>query len=173
MPDPFALTRIRQRPLPGLVARCAVVAAASLSAPVRAQGAPEATSSAAAAIALEIDTSEATQALRILDNQAQHRPVEEADWRRLLATTPYRWLKARAASLGRYLSDGQVKTFLLSPAAREQREIWRRALKTCDKGTRAGDTARPAYLPSRHRACWNDRFRRWTPWRSTHLVEIL
>ncbi|MBB6250945.1 DUF5700 domain-containing putative Zn-dependent protease [Nitrospirillum iridis] len=75
-------------------------------------------------VSLALDTSEADQALRILDKQAAHQPVTAEDWNRLFATTPYRWLKAREAAMGHPLADEDFQRFLLSPEAASQRAEW-------------------------------------------------
>ncbi|MDG3439396.1 DUF5700 domain-containing putative Zn-dependent protease [Nitrospirillum amazonense] len=82
------------------------------------------TAMAQAPVALALDTSEADEALRILDKSAAHEPVTTADWNRLFATRPYQWLKAREAAMGRPLSDEDFQRFLLSPEAAEQRLGW-------------------------------------------------
>ncbi len=79
-------------------------------------------------IELVLDTSEAEQALLILDEQAHGMSVTNADWQRLFTGVPYQWLKAREASLGRSLTDNQFKTFLLSTDAQSKRDVWRKAL---------------------------------------------
>jgi hypothetical protein len=80
------------------------------------------------AMALALDTSEADQALRILDDEAAGRTPGPDAWRALFATTPYRWLKARETGMGRALEDADVQRYLASPTAIAQRGAWRQAL---------------------------------------------
>ncbi len=64
---------------------------------------------------LVLDPSEARAAIVILRKEEVHEPVTEADWSALFATIPYRWLKAREASMHRAFSDEDFRTFLASP----------------------------------------------------------
>jgi hypothetical protein len=91
-----------------------------------------------AAIRLQLDSSEADQAIVILERERSGRPVAEQEWKRLFATAPYRALKGREASMGRSFTDDQFKAFLSSPEALAQRDIWKRTvagMKTADMTT--------------------------------------
>ena len=79
-------------------------------------------------IELVPDGSEVGEVLSILDAEASGLPVAQADWDRLFATEPYRWLKAREATFGKGLADDDSKAFLAKPETVAQREIWRRSL---------------------------------------------
>jgi hypothetical protein len=83
---------------------------------------------AAPAVQLNLDTSEAEQALGILDREAAGQAVATADWDRLFATAPYRLLKAREGSMGRRLSDDAFRTFLQDPKTIARRGEWRATL---------------------------------------------
>ena len=86
-------------------------------------------------IDLQLDSSEADQAIAILERERSDRPVAEQEWKRLFATAPYRELKAREASVGGAFSDEDFKAFLSSPKALAQLDIWKRTvagMKTAD-----------------------------------------
>jgi hypothetical protein len=83
---------------------------------------------AARRVGLVLDSSEADQALQILDKEHEGRRVDAADWARLFAAQPYQWLKGREASLGRGFTDDQFKQFLESREAQASRAVWRRTL---------------------------------------------
>ena len=76
-------------------------------------------------ISLQLDSSEADQAILILDKERSRRPVTEQDWQRLFATLPYRELKAREASVGRDFTDDDFKAFLSSRDALAQLGTWK------------------------------------------------
>ncbi len=80
------------------------------------------------AVQLVLDTSEADQALRILDKQAAHQAVAPDDWHQLFATVPYQWLQAREAAMGRAFTDEDFQKFLLSPAALARQKEWQQTL---------------------------------------------
>jgi hypothetical protein len=80
------------------------------------------------AVQLVLDTSEADQALRILDKQAAHQAVTPDDWHQLFATVPYQWLVAREAAMGRAFTDEDFQKFLLSPAALARQKEWQQTL---------------------------------------------
>jgi len=80
------------------------------------------------AVQLTLDTSEAEQALRILDKQAAHQSITSDDWQRLFATVPYQWLKARETSVGRAFTDGDFEHYLLSPETLARRSEWEETL---------------------------------------------
>src|SRR5947209_3307981 len=90
--------------------------------------APAAAAPRTPAIALALDASEAEQALRILDEEAAGRTPQPQAWAALFATTPYRWLKAREAGMGRPLDDAAFQRFLASPEAIARRGEWRATL---------------------------------------------
>lgn len=79
-------------------------------------------------INLNLDTSEADQAILILEMERAGRPVSGQKWKSLFATAPYRALKARETSMGRAFTDEQFKTFLSSPEALGQLDIWKRTI---------------------------------------------
>ncbi|HEX5258285.1 MAG TPA: DUF5700 domain-containing putative Zn-dependent protease [Sphingomicrobium sp.] len=79
-------------------------------------------------IRLQLDSSEADQAIVILEREHSGRPVAEQDWKRLFATAPYRVLKAREASMGRSFTDDQFKAFLSSRDALAQLGTWKRTV---------------------------------------------
>jgi hypothetical protein len=119
---------------------CRVVLAIAAAAMVTA-GAPavahtrESAASRTPAIRLRLDSSEADQAIVILERERSRRPVAEQEWRQLFATAPYRELKAREASIGAPFSDDEFKAFLSSPAAIAQLDTWKRTvagMKTAD-----------------------------------------
>ena len=68
---------------------------------------------ASPAVQLSLDTSEAEQALRILQKESAHQAVTPGDWQQLFSTVPYQWLKAREASMGRSFTDEDFQKFLL------------------------------------------------------------
>ena len=83
---------------------------------------------------LVLDVSEARAAIVILRKEEAGQPVAEADWSALFATTPYQWLKAREAAMGRPFSDDDFRKFLASQAMIARRaalettlEAWSRA----------------------------------------------
>lgn len=84
---------------------------------------------AAPAVRLTLDTSEAEQALSILDLQAAGKAVTPAAWSRLFATQPYRLLQAREASMGRSLSDEAFRAFLQDPKTVARRGEWHATLE--------------------------------------------
>jgi hypothetical protein len=79
-------------------------------------------------IRLQLDSSEADQAIVILERKRSGRPVAEQEWKRLFATAPYRALKAREASMGRSFTDDQFKAFLSSRDALAQLGTWKRTV---------------------------------------------
>jgi hypothetical protein len=79
-------------------------------------------------IRLQLDSSEADQAIVILERKRSGRPVAEQEWKRLFATAPYRALKAREASMGRSFTDDQFKAFLSSSDALAQLGTWKRTV---------------------------------------------
>jgi hypothetical protein len=79
-------------------------------------------------ISLDFDSSEADQAILILEKERARRAVSEQDWKRLFATAPYRELKAREASFHRPLTDEQFKEFLSSADALAQLDTWKRTI---------------------------------------------
>ncbi|MEE3624209.1 DUF5700 domain-containing putative Zn-dependent protease [Nitrospirillum sp. BR 11752] len=100
-------------------------------------------------VALALDTSEADEALRILEKQATRQTITAEDWNRLFATKPYQWLKAREAAMGRPLTDEDFQRFLLSPEAATQRTEWAStlaAMKQADMARLA--TGVLAWLPA-------------------------
>ena len=82
-----------------------------------------------AQVELSIDSSEAELALKIIRAQTA---TPEA-WQALLATAPYRQLKAREESMGRPFTDETFRTFLLSPEARDKEPVWEKALAEMKK----------------------------------------
>jgi len=83
---------------------------------------------AAPAVQLSLDTSEAEQALRILQKESGHQAVTPEDWQQLFSTVPYQWLKAREAAMGRSFTDEDFKGFLLSPEALARQKEWEQTL---------------------------------------------
>lgn len=79
-------------------------------------------------IGLTLDSSEADQAIAILERERAGRAVPEQDWKRLFATAPYRELEAREASVGAGFSDEDFKAFLSSPNAIAQLDVWKRTV---------------------------------------------
>jgi hypothetical protein len=72
-------------------------------------------------VVLTLDSSEAEAVLAILDKRALHAEVTDADWQRLLTTTPYRRLKQYEASMPQRLTDKEFAKFVLTlDASREQ-----------------------------------------------------
>ena len=63
-------------------------------------------------IDIRLDSSEASQVLSILEKRALQQPVTEQDWQTLFATTPYRRLKQREASMRRDFADDDFKQFV-------------------------------------------------------------
>jgi len=87
------------------------------------------------AIRLRLDSTEADQAILILERERSGRHVAEQEWKRLFATAPYRALKAREASIGAPFTDDQFKAFLSSPDALAQLDMWKHTvagMKTAD-----------------------------------------
>jgi hypothetical protein len=91
-------------------------------------GAPAKAAPAASRIRLKLDSSEADQAIRILEVERAGRNVTDQDWKRLFATVPYRELKAREASLDRAFTDDQFKAFLSSREALAHLSTWKRTI---------------------------------------------
>ena len=83
---------------------------------------------ASPAIQLSLDTSEAEQALRILQKESSHQAVTPEDWQQLFSTIPYQWLKAREASMGRSFTEEDFQHFLLSPEALARQQEWEQTL---------------------------------------------
>jgi len=83
---------------------------------------------ASPAVQLSLDTSEAEQALRILQKESAHQAVTPGDWQQLFSTVPYQWLKAREASMGRSFTDEDFQKFLLSPEALARQQEWEQTL---------------------------------------------
>jgi hypothetical protein len=79
-------------------------------------------------IRLRLDTSEADEALVIVERERSGQPVTKEEWKQLFATLPYRELKAREASVGASFTDGDFKAFLSSPSALAQLERWKRTV---------------------------------------------
>ena len=88
-------------------------------------------------IRLDLDSSEADQAILILEKERSGRAVTQRDWNRLFATAPYRELKAREASFGPGFTDAKFKAFLSSPDAIGQLGTWKRTVA----GMKAADMA--------------------------------
>src|SRR5436853_6584609 len=65
-------------------------------------------------VEVQLDASEAKQALAILDKRKHAQPVTDADWQALFATQPYRRLKMREAAMHRDFSDDDFRKFILS-----------------------------------------------------------
>src|SRR5579859_3272798 len=84
-------------------------------------------------VQLVMDTSEAEQALRILDKQAAHQTVIPSDWQALFATVPYQWLKERQKAMGRPFTDETFKHFLLQPETLGKRAEWHETLVSIEK----------------------------------------
>lgn len=82
----------------------------------------------ASAIKLDLDASEAEQAILIVAKERAGAPVTEQDWKRLFTTAPYRELKAREESVGAGFTDDQFKQFLASPAAQAKLDVWKRTV---------------------------------------------
>ena len=80
------------------------------------------------AVQLSLDTSEAEQALRILQKESAHQAVTPEDWQQLFSTAPYQWLKAREAAMGRSFTDEDFQQFLLSPEALARQQEWEQTL---------------------------------------------
>ncbi len=98
---------------------------------------------------LRFDASEAEAVLGIIAKHQARQAVTDSDWQRLLATEPYRRLKARAASFQVTLSDSAFERFVLSDALGARASELRRALdawKGADLGAAAARAF--AYLPS-------------------------
>ncbi len=83
---------------------------------------------ASPSVQLTLDTSEAEQALRILQKESEHRAVTPGEWQQLFSTVPYQWLKAREAAMGRSFSDEDFQKFLLSPEALARQQEWEQTL---------------------------------------------
>ena len=79
---------------------------------------------AAPAVQLSLDTSEAEQAVRILQKESAHQAVTPEDWQQLFSTAPYQWLKAREGAMGRSFTDEDFQGFLLSPEALARQREW-------------------------------------------------
>jgi len=88
---------------------------------------------ASPSVQLVMDTSEAEQALRILDKQAAHQTVIPSDWQALFATVPYQWLKERQKAMGRPFTDETFKHFLLQPETLGKRAEWHETLVSIEK----------------------------------------
>jgi Putative zinc dependent peptidase (DUF5700) len=67
---------------------------------------------------LKSDLSEANAVLAILDKEAQHESVSEADWQKLFATIPYQRLKKREDSFRRSFGDEDFEEFVFTSSAR-------------------------------------------------------
>ncbi|MGA3162498.1 MAG: DUF5700 domain-containing putative Zn-dependent protease [Terracidiphilus sp.] len=80
------------------------------------------------AIQLSLDTSEAEQALHILQKANAHQEVTPGDWQQLFSTVPYQWLKEREASMGRAFTDEDFQKFLLSPESLARQQEWEQTL---------------------------------------------
>jgi hypothetical protein len=65
-------------------------------------------------INLNLDSSEAEQAIAIVEKERSGERVGDQDWSRLFGTAPYRALKEREASRGAGFTDDQFKAFLSS-----------------------------------------------------------
>ncbi|WP_353069924.1 DUF5700 domain-containing putative Zn-dependent protease [Tunturibacter empetritectus] len=96
-----------------------------------------ATAQTTPSVQLTLDTSEAEQALQILDKEAAHQAVNPEDWQRLFATTPYQWLKDREAAMGREFTDETFKHFLLQPETLSKRAEWHDTLTNLEKANMA------------------------------------
>jgi len=107
----------------GLVASIAAAGAVQARTPER-----PSTSTKASPIMLRLDSTEADQAIAILERERSGRPVSPAEWKRLFDTAPYRELKAREASVGAGFSDEDFKAFLSSPKALAQLDVWKRTV---------------------------------------------
>jgi hypothetical protein len=66
--------------------------------------------------------------LTILEKETAHQTVTAADWDKLFATVPYRWLKDRETSIGKPFTEDEFRAFLISPEALKQETVWRVAL---------------------------------------------
>lgn len=100
-------------------------------------------------IQLQLNASEAEAALAILDKEASHQALTDADWQQLFATEPYQRLKKREASMHRDFTDDDFKKFVLSPdLARRAPELQRTldAWKKADLVAAAGRVL--PYLPA-------------------------
>ena len=99
-------------------------------------------------IHLQLDTSEAEAVLAILNRQAAHSPLTEADWQRLFATAPYTRLKARESQMHRAFTDEDFKKFVLSPELAQKSSELSRTLEAWKKAD-LGAAARRVlpYLP--------------------------
>jgi hypothetical protein len=79
-------------------------------------------------IQLQLDSSEADQAIAIVEKERAKARVTQRDWKHLFATAPYRELKAREASVGGGFTDEQFEQFLSSPEALAQLDVWKRTV---------------------------------------------
>ena len=86
------------------------------------------TSTKASSIGLRLDSTEADEAIAILERERSGRPVAQDEWKRLFAAVPYRELKAREASVGAGFSDEAFEAFLSSPKALAQLDLWKRTV---------------------------------------------
>lgn len=79
-------------------------------------------------IQLTLDTSEADQALAIVDKAANHERIPASEWQALFETAPYRWLQQRELSMGRKFSNEDFEKFLLSSQVLVHRAKWKQTL---------------------------------------------
>ena len=101
---------------------------------------------------LLFDASEAEAVLSILETRSAGRAVTEADWQRLFESQSYVRLKAREASMHREFTDGDFKTFVLSPELAQEAGSLRRTLDAWGAaGCPAAARAILPYLPDQAR----------------------
>lgn len=99
-------------------------------------------------VQLTLDASQAEQSLLILHKEQAHQAVTDADWQKLFATVPYRWLKAREAGIHREFTDEDFKKFLQAPETLARTEEWAQTLAGMEHADMIGIGTRVlAWLP--------------------------
>ncbi len=99
-------------------------------------------------VQLTLDASEAEQSLLILHKEQAHQAVTDADWRKLFATVPYQWLKAREAAIQRAFTDEDFKKFLQAPETLARTQEWVQTLAGMERADMTGIGTRVlAWLP--------------------------
>ena len=100
-------------------------------------------------VQVQLDTSEADQVLAILAKRKNAQPINDADWSKLFATSPYRRLKTREAAMHRAFTDEDFKKFVLSDELQNQYEGLSATLPAWQKtDLRAGGLRVLQYLPA-------------------------
>jgi len=89
-------------------------------------------------VELTLDSSEAEQALLILQKEQANQAVTGADWQKLFATAPYQWLKAREAAIKRAFTDEDFRKFLQAPETLARAEEWAQTLAGMERADMTG-----------------------------------